>query len=95
MAIPKIRTQNHKKNTIRTPHHTIPSTILDTLITTFNITHSYFSSPITCSIKTTQFYSTYARDKIFGSLGTSFQYKSKDIGYAHPNDIETTEQALH
>jgi len=87
--------KNHKKNTIKTPHHTIPSNILDTLITTFNITHSYFSSPITCSMKSTQFYSTFARDKIFGSLGTAFQYKWKGIGYAHPNDAKTAQQAIH
>jgi hypothetical protein len=91
----KYEHKNHKKNTIRTPHHTIPSTILDTIITTFNITHSYFSSPITCSMKSTQFYSAFARDKIFGSLGTTFQYKWKGIGYAHPNDAETAQQAIH
>ena len=46
-------------------------------------------------MKSTQFYSTFARDKIFGSLGTSFQYKWKGIGYAHLNDYETTQQAIH
>ena len=87
----KIHTKNPQKNT----HYNIPINILDTLITTLNISQSYFSSPLTCPTQIIQFYSLYTRDKIFGSFGTAFQYKWKGIGYAHPHNEETTHQAIH
>ena len=67
----KIHNKNPQKNT----HYNIPMNILDTLITTLNISQSYFSSPLTCPTQITQFYSLYTRDKVFGSLRTAFQYK--------------------
>ena len=36
----------------------------------------------------------FARDKIFGSIGTAFQYKWKGIGYAHPHNEEATQQTI-
>ena len=68
---------------------------MDSLTTTFNITHSYYSSPTTCSTQITQFYSPHTRDKIFGSLGTALQYKWKGISYAHPHNEKTAQQAIH
>ena len=73
----------------------MPMNILNSLIKTFNITHSYFSSPITRPTLITQFHSTFNRDKIFGSLGTAFQHKWTGTGYAHPHNEETTLQAIH
>jgi len=83
------------KTPLRTPQHTLPQNILQSLTTTFNISHSYFSSPITCSIQITQFYSPFERDKIFGSLGKAFAYKWKGIGFAHPHNEEMAQQAIH
>jgi hypothetical protein len=68
---------------------------MDSLITTFNISHSYFFSPVTCSTHISKYYSPLARDKVFGALRTAFQYKWEDIGYAHPYDEETTQQTIH
>ena len=42
-----------------------------------------------------KFYSPFTRDKLFGALGTAFQYKWEGIGYAHPHNEETTQQAIH
>jgi hypothetical protein len=69
--------------------------MLDSITKTFNISQSYFSSPVTCSTHLTQFYSPFARDKVFGSLGTAFQYKWQGIGYAHPPTEEMAQQAIH
>ena len=75
-----------KKDPLKASHHTLPQNLLDSITKTFNITHSYFSSPVTCSTHITKYYSTFARDKIFGSLGNAFQYKWQGIGYAHPHN---------
>ena len=64
-------------------------------MTSFNITHSYFSSPVTCSTKSTKFYSPFPRDKIFGSLGKAFTYKWQGNGFAHPHTEKDAHQALH
>ena len=87
--------KTHKKDPLKAAHHTLPTSILDSLTTTFNISHSYFSSPITCSTKITKYYSPHTRDKIFGSIGTTQQYKWKGIGYAHPHNQDATLQAIH
>jgi hypothetical protein len=84
MALPKIQTQIPKNGPLKESQHTLPQDILDYITTTFNISQSYFSSPVTCSTHITQLFSPFARDKVFGSLGTAFQYKWKVIGYAHP-----------
>jgi hypothetical protein len=63
--------------------YALPNNILDHLITTLNITHSYFSSPITCSTLLKQFYSPFPRDCIFGSIGNAFSHKRDGCGFAH------------
>jgi hypothetical protein len=63
--------------------------MLDHLITTFNITHNYFSSPLRCSTLLRQFYSPFQRDCIFGSLGTAFSHKWKGQGFAHPPTLHS------
>jgi ribonuclease HI len=84
-----------KKISLKTAQHTIPQDLLNSITKTFNISHSYFSSSVTCSTHITKFYSPFARDKVFGSLDTAFQYKCNGIGYAHPHNEETTQQAIH
>jgi hypothetical protein len=58
--------------------------MLKHLLTSFNITHTYFSSPLTYSTHLTHFYSPHPRDCIFGSLGTALSYKWNKQGFAHP-----------
>ena len=84
-----------KKDPLKTSQHTLPQNLLDSIIQILNISHSYFSSPTTCFTLTKNFYSPFARDKFFGSLGTAFQYKWKGIEYAHPHNEEMTQQAVH
>jgi hypothetical protein len=91
----RYKNKTHIKDPLKTTHYTIPISILDTLTSTFNISQSYFSSPITCPTQITQFYSPHARDRIFGSFGTALQHKWKGIGYAHPHNEETAQQAIH
>jgi len=80
---------------LKRAQYTIPTPILDLLITTFNINHSYFSSPVTCPTQFTQFYSSFSRDIIFGSLGKTFDHKWQGIGYAHPHNATNLQQAIH
>ena len=61
----------------------------------FHITHSHFSSPVTCPTSLRQFSSPFPRDKVFGSIGTAFQHKWLGNGYAHPHTEQDTQQALH
>jgi hypothetical protein len=68
--------------------------MLNHLITTFNITHSYFSSSITCSTLLKQFYSPFPRDCIFGSIGNAFSHKWTGCGFAHPPS-PLLPQAIH
>ncbi|HYP42844.1 MAG TPA: RNase H family protein, partial [Candidatus Nitrosocosmicus sp.] len=89
----KIKTP--KNNSQNITHHTLPTNILEQITFAFDITHSYFSSPITYPIQISEFHSPFARDKVFGSRGTAFQYKWKGIGYAHPHNKETAQQAIH
>jgi len=84
-----------KKNPPKDSQYTLPQNILDSLTESFNISHSYFPSPVSCSTRITQYYSPFTRDKVFGSLGTAFQYKWKGIGYAHPPNEEMAQQAIH
>ena len=75
--------------------HTLFTTIIDSRITTFNISHTYFSSPITYSTQISKFYSPFVREEVFGALETAFQYKWEWIGYTHLYNEETTQQAIH
>ena len=84
-----------KNDPLKLSQYTLPSVILEHLLDSFHITHSYFSSPVTCPIKLKQFSSTLSRDKVFGSIGTAFQHKWTGNGYAHPHTESDTQQALH
>ena len=78
-----------KNDPLKNSHHALPKALLDYITTSFNITHSYFSSLVTCSTQLTNLCSPFPRDKLFGSLGTTFSHKWQGIGYAHPhNEIE-------
>ena len=63
-----IHRYKYPKNT----QYSLPTIMLKHIITNFNRTHTYFSSPLTCCIQLKHFYSPYSRDCIFGSLGTAF-----------------------
>jgi DNA-directed RNA polymerase subunit L len=86
-----------KPKTIQTNnlHHTLHSPITTTLIESFKITHSYYSSPLTCPTQLTQYYSPHNRDKLFGSLGHAQSSRWQGIGLAHPPDHNTTIEAIH
>ena len=84
-----------KNDPLKYSHHSIHKILLNHIITHFNITHSYFSSLITCSTLIQNFYSPFPRDKIFGSIGNAFSYKWKGIGYAHPHNEKEAETAIH
>ena len=58
--------------------------MLKHLLTSFNITHIYFSSPLIYSTHLKNFYSPHPRDFIFGSFGTAFSYKWNKQGFVHP-----------
>jgi hypothetical protein len=84
-----------KNDPLKRAQYTIPTPILDLLTTTFNINHSYFSSPVTCPTQFTQFYSPFSRDIIFGSLEKAFDHKWQGIRYAHPHNATDLQQAIH
>lgn len=76
-------------------NHTLHSPLLDLLTQTFNITHSYFSSPVICSTNLHTYYSPFPKDKIFGSIGITFHYKWHGVGYAHLYNAADGLQAIH
>jgi ribonuclease HI len=84
-----------KNDPLHTSQYTLPLLLLHFLHSTFHITHSYFSSPLTCSTQLKTFFSPFPHDLIFGSLGTSFQYKWQGLGYAHPHTEQDIQQAIH
>ena len=84
-----------KNDPFKYSHHSIPKILLDYITTSFNITHSYFSSPAICSILIKEFYSPFSKDKIFGSIGHAFSHKWKGIGYAHPRNEKEAKIAIH
>ena len=91
----RYKSKTPTNDSTKTTLHILPTNIIDSLITTFNISYSYFSSPVTCSTQISKFYSPFAIDKVFGALETAFQYKWKGIGYAHLHNEETVQQAIH
>jgi hypothetical protein len=80
---------------LNSAQYTLPTAILNHILDSFQITHSYFSSPVTCPTNIHKFYSPFTRDKIFGSLGTLFQYQWQGLGYAHPHNAQDAQQVLH
>ena len=62
----------------------LPTPLLEHIITTFDLTHTYFSSPLTCSTLLKQYYSLFPCDCIFGSIGTAFTHKWNGQRFAHP-----------
>ena len=76
-------------------HHKIHPTIIQTLIEAHKITHSYYSSPLTCPTQLTQYHSTDNRDIIFGSMGHAQITRWTGTGLAYPTDHKTTVEAIH
>jgi hypothetical protein len=84
-----------KTDPLKKSQYTIPTEILELIITLFNIKSSYFSSLITCSTLVNNYYSPFQRNSILGSKGTVFKHKWLDNGYAHPHNKENTQKAIH
>ena len=84
-----------KNDPLKFSQYTLPNDIFTHVIDSFQITHSHFSSPVTCPTSLSQFSSPYLRDKVFGSIGTAFQHKWIGNGSAHPHTEDYANQALH
>jgi hypothetical protein len=84
-----------KTDPLKESHFTLPIELLDQIITIFNITTSYFSSPVTCSTLINTYYSPFQRDSIFRAKGTAFKHKWLGNGYAHPHNKENLQKAIH
>jgi hypothetical protein len=84
-----------KTDPLKRSHYTLPTEILDQIITLFNIKTSYFSSPVICSTLVNTYYSPFQRDSIFGSKGTAFKHKWLNNGYAHLHNKEDIQKAIH
>jgi hypothetical protein len=91
----RYKPQLSKNDPVNRAQYTLPTAILNHLFDSFQIIHSYFSSPFTCPTSIHKFYSPFTRDKIFGSLGTSFQHQWQGLGYAHPHNAQDTQQVMH
>ena len=84
-----------KNDPLKNSHHALLKVILDYITTSFNVTHSYFSSSVTCSTQLTKFFSPFPRDKLFGSLGTTFSHRWQGIGCAHPHNENEAQTTIH
>ena len=76
-------------------HHTLHPDITILLINSFKITHSYYSSPLTCPIQLTQYNSPHNWDIIFGSLGQTKSSRWNEVGLAYPTNQNTALEAIH
>ena len=95
MIVSKIQVYNAQNDPLKLSQYTLPNAIIENIIDSFQITHAYFSSPSICPTTLKQFSSPFSRDKIFGSIGTTFQHKWAGVGYAHPHTEKDAQQALH
>ena len=76
-------------------HNTLPPSILAFLIDSFSLTHSYYSSPLTCPLELHNYHSPHPRDAIFGAHGTAYSTQWAGRGLAHPPNSQTAVEALH
>jgi hypothetical protein len=95
MALSKIQIPHLKNKPSSNNQYILPPLLLTYLTTTFHLTHSYFSSQVTCPTNIHKYYSPFPCDIVFGSISTSFQYKCIGSGFAHPLTDKETQQALH
>ena len=68
--------------------HTLTPQILNNLIHTFQLAHSYLCSSLTCPMNFTHYHSPLNRDKIFGSLDLVFLNKLAGNGYTQIMDLD-------
>ena len=90
--LPKRKPKKHNPNN---NHQTLHPSTLQALIETYNITHSYYSSPLTCPITITQYNSPHNRDIIFGSTGHTHSSKWAGVGLAHPPYLKTAITSIY
>ena len=76
-------------------HQSIHPTITILLITTFQLTHSYYSSPLTSPLLLKRHNLPHTRNTIFGSQGCALASKWNGTGYAHPTNHRTTTKSIH
>lgn len=81
--------------TLFTQNHSVfPPYILDTLVNTFQLTHSYFFMPLTCPINITQYHSPHKKYSIFGSFGLTFSNQWKNNGLTHITNLEQNPKTI-
>jgi hypothetical protein len=79
---------------LKNTQYSLLTDMLEHISTTFNITHTFFSSPLTCSTLLNYFYSPFSCNWIFGSLGTTFCHKWNGFGFSYPPP-SLLPQAIH
>jgi hypothetical protein len=95
LAISTIPIPHTKNRPLKATHYILPLSLLIALYSSFEITHSYFSSPIICSTTLKKLFSPFPCDNFFGSLGLTFHHQWHGIGCAHPTTSTDAQQALH
>ena len=84
-----------KTNLLKLIQYTLPMPIFNHLIATFNLTHSYFSSPTTCPQTLRNFFFLFTHNKIFESMDLDFLTKWFGYGLAHLTTSILLQQAIH
>lgn len=79
---------------LRNPH-TLPPHIIDNILQTFQLTHSYFSSPFKFPTHLTQYHSPHGRDKTFGSSNHTTSTEWACHGYAHITNIDLLPKTIN
>lgn len=95
MTLSTLRIHDPQTNPLKYTQHTNPEPILNYLTSTYNITHSYFPSLVTCPTNVNTYHSPFPRDVIFASLGPTFIHKCTRNGLVHPPNLELTQKAIH
>ena len=81
IVLPKKNLENCNPNN---NHQTLHLPTLDKLIEAYQITQSYYSSPLTCPTQLTQYISPHNRDIFFDWSGIAKSFKWMGTGVGHP-----------
>lgn len=89
---PKKKPKNIRPSNL---HHTLHPDITKLLIESFKITHTYYSSPLTCPTQLTQYNSPHSIDILFGSMGHAKSSCWKGKGLVFPTNHNSILEAIH
>lgn len=84
-----------QKPTLAYQHGLFQTQLLQHIINTYNLQHSYYSSPLSCPIGITKYFNPHHRNLFFGSTRLARRHKWMGRGYAHFHNAQLATKARH